>query len=306
MSRVFRARAYRGRVCRERATDGTSRVEFAGSRDDDDRPAGYALKVLRKCRQKDPGAVAVMCREVQASRSVRHPRVISVLAADLHGPPYYVVTPWLPGRTLAARLAEPTGPTGMDIPVVLWIVRQVAEALDGMFEAGWTHGDIKPDNVHISPEGHVTLLDLGFARRVDKTCSIDWQYFTGTGSYLAPESVATTMPSDIRSDIYSLGVVFFEMLCGRLPFEGDDLSTVITQHRESAIPSPRRFAPHIPVEIIHLVRQMLSKQPLRRPQSPRELAERLAGLEIQSFSQRTLTGGCTHHAPRDGKAMKYG
>jgi serine/threonine-protein kinase len=230
-----------------------------------------------------------MCREAQASRSIRHPRVISVLAAGLHGPPYYVVTPWLPGRTLAARLAEPTG---MDLPVVLWIVRQVAEALDGMLDAGWTHGDIKPDNVHISPEGHVTLLDLGFARRVDEACSVDWRYFTGTGSYLAPESVTATTPSDIRSDIYSLGVMFFEMLAGRLPFEGDDLASLIAQHRESAAPSPRRFAPHIPVEVIRLVRQMLSKQPLRRPQSPRELAGRLAELEIQSFSERTLTGGC--------------
>ena len=240
-----------------------------------------------------------MCREVQAARSVRHPRVISVLAAGLHGPPYYIVMPWLPGGTLAARLAEPAA---MDLPVVLWIVRQVAEALEGMLEAGWIHGDIKPDNVFISPEGHVTLLDLGFARKVDRAggkrqfgeaASLDWRYFTGTGNYLAPEAAAATTASvDIRSDIYSLGVVFFEILCGRLPFESNDLATVIAQHRESAVPNPSRFAPHIPVEVIHLVRQMLSKQPLRRPQSPRELAGRLAELEIQSFSERTMGGGC--------------
>lgn len=264
ISRVFLARACRGQ-------------------------ASYALKVLRESRQKDPGAVAMMCREVQATRSIRHPRVVSVLAAGLREPPYYVVTPWLQGQTLADRLAEPVG---LDLPVVLWIVRQVAEALEGMFEAGWTHGDIKPDNVFVSPEGHVTLLDLGFARRVDEACSIDWQYFTGTGSYLAPEYVATTTPSDIRSDIYSLGVVFFEMLTGRLPFAGNDLATVIAHHRESTAPSPRRFAPHLPVEVIRLVREMLSKQPLRRPQSPHELIQRLAELEIRSFSERTLTGGC--------------
>ena len=310
MSRVFRARANRGRVCRERETNSASCREFAGYHENDDRPAGYALKVLRECREKDPGAVAVMCREVEAARSVRHPRVISVLAAGLHGPPYYVVTPWLQGRTLAARLAEPVG---LDLPVVLWIVRQVAEALEGMLAAGWTHGDIKPDNVFLSPQGHVTLLDLGFASKVDcasvdrasvdranvdraggecrfgKAASIDWRYFTGTGSYLAPE--AATMSVDVRSDIYSLGVMFFEMLSGRLPFKGDDLATLIVQHRESAIPSPRRFAPHIPVEVIHLVRQMLSKQPLRRPHSPRELIGRLAELEIRSFGERTLDGG---------------
>ena len=100
------------------------------------------------------------------------------------------------------------------------------------------------------------------------------------------------MSADVRSDIYSLGVVFFEMLCGRLPFEGDDLAAVIARHRESAIPSPRRFAPHAPVEVIRLVREMLSKQPLRRPHSPRELIGRLAELEIRSFGERTPGGGC--------------
>ena len=286
LSRVFRAR-----VCREGTVNYEDRSEFNGDINDG-RPAGYALKVLRECRENDAGAIAVMRREVQAARSVCHPRVIPVLAAGLRRPPYYIVTPWLHGRTLADRLAEPVE---LDLPVILWIVRQVAEALEGMFDAGWTHGDIKPDNVFISPEGHVTLLDLGFARplrnhEAGRPVALDWQYFTGTGSYLAPESLTTQSPPDIRSDIYSLGVMFFEMLTGRLPFDADDVATVLAQHRQSRPPNPRRFDPNIPVEAIRLLQQILAKHPLRRPQTPRELIDRLVQLEIRFFAERTTCG----------------
>ena len=284
ISRVFRARAGR-----DKATGDEGQADEAICEGNaDERPATYAIKVLRDCWLQDAKAVAVMCREVQAARTIRHPRVISVLAAGLQGPPYYLVTPWLRGRTLRARLADSRP---MDLPAALWIVRQVAEALDGMHAAGWMHGDVKPSNVFISPQGHVTLLDLGFARRIDEADAADRRYFTGTGSYLAPESVTSTLWTDIRSDIYSLGVVLFEMLTGRLPFPGDDLATVIHAHRTAAAPNPRRFAPQIPIEVMRLIRQMLCKEPLRRPQTPQELAGRLSTLEIKSFGERTLAGG---------------
>ena len=252
-----------------------------------DKAAAYAVKVLRERWREDAKALAVMCREVQAARTIRHPRVISVLAAGLREPPYYVVTPWLCGHTLRERLADRRP---LDLPVALWIVRQVAEALAGMYEAGWMHGDVKPSNVFLSPEGHVTLLDLGFARKLQETQAVDRRYFSGTGSYLAPESASSILATDIRSDIYSLGVVLFEMLTGRLPFMGEDLTTVIDEHRHAAVPNPRRFAPQIPIDVMRLVRRMLSKEPLRRPQTPYELAEQLSALEIKSFSERTIVG----------------
>lgn len=290
---------YRARVVRDGVGDnadgagGEVCVESA-----DGRPAMYAVKVLCESWRGDAKAVAVMCREVQAARTVRHPNVISVLAAGLQGPPYYIVMPWLHGRTLGARLADSRA---LDLPVALWIVRQVAEALDGMQAAGWMHGDVKPSNVFISPEGHVTLLDLGFARSVNKAGgvdamrgadAVDRRHFMGSGSYLAPESACSTLAADIRSDIYSLGVVLFEMLTGRLPFMGDDLAAVLHAHRIAAAPNPRSFAPEIPLEVMRLVRQMLCKEPLRRPQTPRELVGRLSELEIRSFGERTVAGVC--------------
>jgi len=250
-----------------------------------DRPAAYALKMLRPRWQEDPRAVAMMRREALVGREVSHPHVVSVLAAGVTQPPYFVVTPWLAGATLARRrppLAR------LDPPLVLWIARQVAEALEGLQAAGWTHGDVKPSNILISPEGHVTLLDLGFARRPDETGSVIERCVTGTCNYIAPEMITSALGADVRSDIYSLGVVLFELFSGRLPFVGDNLAELVIQHRQARPPDLRRLAPHLPTGVIRLVREMLAKDPLRRPQTPRELIDRLAALEIATFAERAL------------------
>jgi len=162
----------------------------------------------------------------------------------------------------------------------------VSEALDALHAAGWMHGDVKPSNTFISPNGHVTLLDLGFARCPGETGSAVERCVTGTYNYIAPEMITSALGADIRSDVYSLGVMLFEMLCGRLPFEGDSLAELAIQHRQTPAPDLRRLVPQLPTGVVRLVREMLAKEPLRRPQSPRELVDRLAALEIETFSQR--------------------
>jgi serine/threonine-protein kinase len=149
------------------------------------------------------------------------------------------------------------------------------------------HGDVKPSNMMISPEGHVTLLDLGFARRNDETGSAVDRCVMGTCHYLAPEWITSALRPDIRSDIYSLGVVLFELFAGRLPFRAQDLAELAQQHKEAAPPDLRRLVPHLPTDVVHLVGQMMAKQPLRRPQKPRELIDRLVRLEIATFSERS-------------------
>jgi serine/threonine protein kinase len=249
-----------------------------------DRPAAYALKVLRRAWQDDARAVGMFRREAQVGQIVRHPHVIAVLAAGVRKPPYFVVTPWLAGCTLADRMVRGWRP---DLPMILWTVRQVAEGLDALHVSGWMHGDIKPENIFLSPEGHVTLLDLGFARRPDEAGSVVDRCVAGTCNYIAPEMVTSALRADIRSDLYSLGVVLFEMVAGRLPFQGRDLAELVSQHKQSRAPDLRRLVPHLPTGIIRLTREMLAKEPLRRPQTPRELIDRLASLEILTFAERT-------------------
>jgi serine/threonine-protein kinase len=226
----------------------------------------------------------LLSREAAVGRSVSHPNLVAILAASVHDPPPFVVMPWLDGSTLQARLSA--GQL-FDLPEVLWFARQTAEGLDALHQAGWMHGDLKPSNLMVSPEGHVTLLDLGFARRREETGSVVDRCVLGTCNYLAPEWITSTLRADIRSDIYSLGVMLFELLTGRLPFVGNDLADLATQHLQSAPPNLARLAPHLPSEVVDLVRQMIAKEPLRRPQSPCELADRLVRLEIASFGQRS-------------------
>ena len=248
-----------------------------------DRPAAYALKMLHARWRNDARAAQFLAREAEVGRSVSHPHVVPVLAAHVSRAPRYVVMPWLEGATLQSHLA---GGRQFDPPEALWFARQAAEGLDALHRADWMHGDIKPGNLFLSPEGHVTLLDLGFARRPDETGSAVDRCVLGTCNYLAPEWITSTLRADIRSDIYSLGAVLFEMLSGRAPFAGQDLAEVATQHRQARPPDLQRLVPYLPHEVAQLVRQMLAKDPLRRPQTPRELAERLADLEIATFSER--------------------
>jgi serine/threonine-protein kinase len=247
------------------------------------RPLAYALKMLGPRWQNDPRAAELLLREAAVGRRVSHANVVAILAASVHSPPQFVVMPWLEGATLETHLAAGRP---FDLPEALWLARQVAEGLDALCQAGWLHGDIKPSNVFLSPEKHVTLLDLGFARQTDETGSAIDRCVLGTCSYLAPEWITSALRADIRSDIYSLGVVLFKLFSGRLPFAGRDLAEVATQHLRMAPPNLARLAPRLPSVVVELVHQMIAKEPLRRPQTPRELVERLVTLEIASFSQR--------------------
>jgi len=247
-------------------------------------PAAYALKMLQPRWAEDPRAIALLRREAVVGRGVAHPHLVSILAASVNRPPYFVAMPWLRGATLRRHLAAGSD---MDLPVILWIARQVAEALDALEAAGWMHGDVKPSNILISPEAHVTLLDLGFARRRDESGSVVDRCITGTYNYIAPEMIISALRADIRSDIYSLGVVLFEMLSGRLPFEANGLAELATLHKQAAVPDLRRLVPRLPTGVIRLVRQMLAKEPLRRPQKPQELISQLVALEIDTFAERS-------------------
>lgn len=246
-------------------------------------PAAYALKRLHPQYEQNAQALALLRREAAVGHQVTHPHLVPVLGASIAQAPYYLVMPWLEGASLGARLARGWRP---DLPVALWLVRQVAEALEALHAAGWRHGDIKPSNILLSPEGHVTLLDLGFAQRTGEVSSLADRCVLGTCHYLAPEAITSALRPDIRSDLYSLGVVLFELLTGQVPFAGTTLSEVVAQHRQARPPELRKLAPRLPAAVACLVSSLLAKQPLRRPQTPRELIEQLAGLEILTFGQR--------------------
>jgi serine/threonine-protein kinase len=247
-----------------------------------DQAASYAVKVLQRRYEAEPLAVHTLRRELEVARDVVHPRLIRVLTAHLTAPPYYLVMPLLAGRTLQERLTQ--GPP-LSLAGVLAAVRQVAEALDALHAHGWTHGDIKPANALVAPDGHVTVLDLGFARRAGEGTWVD-RPLLGSAAYAAPETFTSALAPDSRSDFYSLGVTLYELLAREPPFVASTAGELVRLHKTAPLPDIRRRLPWLPREVVELLHDLLAKEPLRRPQTPRELIRRLIRLELAALTDR--------------------
>lgn len=252
-----------------------------------DQSASYALKVLRPEWQDDSRGLSTLARETQIGRKVTNPHLVPILAAQLVDPPYYLAMPFLEGHSLDEQLRVQGQ---LDLPVAFWIARQVAEALEALNQAGWMHCDVKPSNILVSPWGHATLIDLGFARAADEKGSVADRPVLGTIHYIAPEMLYSALGGDIRSDVYSLGVTLFEMLTGRLPFDAEDIAELAAQHRQELPGDLRSMVPHLPTRAARLAHQMLAKEPLRRP-LPCDVIDRLAALEIETFAERLSIDG---------------
>lgn len=270
-------------------------------------PADYAVKVLRPELQHDPIAGRLLQREELVGRQVTHPHLAPVLSSRIDRKPYFIASPFLLGWTLRECLtgeraievkSEPVGGQGasespqqrpLAVSSALWVARQVAEALDALHTAGWLHGDVKPSNIHVASSGHTTLLDLGFARRLGPHLdahAVPWDsLLVGcTPAYAAPEIHQSQPNTDPASDLYSLGVVLFEMLTGRWPFAHHDMRKLAAAHCHDPIPDPRQWASHVPARVVRLLHSLLAKSPDERPLTA-ELIDKLVDLEIATFGE---------------------
>lgn len=251
-----------------------------------DRPADYAVKVARDDGAQSRHAQALITREATVGRVVAHRHLIAILSAQVDTAPYFLVMPLLEGATLRAAL-DACGP--LPTSQALWLVRQIAEALAALHQAGWMHADVKPDNIHVSPHGHATLIDLGFALRLDSPECTPGSTLRGTLKYTAPEMISGITAVDQHCDVYSLGVTLFEMLTGRPPFVEDDPGQLMLAHLQRPVPNARRLLPSLAREVNLLLHDMLAKEPLRRP-SGAELVQRLVQLEIATLGERGADG----------------
>jgi serine/threonine-protein kinase len=246
--------------------------------------AAYVVKVLRNQWWRDPQAIEMQRREAWVGSKVSHPNVLPVLSASVQEPPFYTVTPKLDDVPLSQLLFQQER---LAVPLALWIARQVAEGLDALYEAaGVIHTDVKPANILVSPTGHATLIDFGFAQTPAEASQWSTRPLAGTLAYIAPEMVTSALAAGPRSDVYSLGVTLYEMLAGRRPWDSDDPAELVTLHREAKPADIRTLRPDVPQPVGDLVHAMLAKDELRRPGSAREVAARLVRLEIDCFSLR--------------------
>jgi len=239
------------------------------------------VKVLKADCQEDALAIELLQREAFVAQQVLNSHLASVLSAHVDRSPRYLVFPFLEGVTVRNAL-QAVGHVG--VPHALWIARQVTSALDALHGCGWLHGDIKPENVLIAKSGHATLLDLGLARSL-RSPSSQRDVLAGSLAYAPPEAFNPNVPFSPASDIYSLGILLFEMLTGRRPFAEQDAVELAAAHLVKPAPDPRCCMSQIPASVARLVRRMLAKEPLRRPATA-ELHDLLAASEIETFELR--------------------
>jgi serine/threonine protein kinase len=242
-----------------------------------------ALKVLRPDWEDRTTAIKLLQREARALLAVKHPHLVRLLHAHVTTPPYFLVMEQLEGESLLVRLRRSFR---LDLPTAFWVGRQVAEALTALHRSGFLHGDVKPANVYLVKDGQAILVDLGFAHRIGENAAfLRAGYVLGTADYLAPEMCRQESEGSESSDVFSLGVMLFEMLTGRLPYPSGSVDQVFRRHSYDPPDDIRRHVPELPVSMAKLLERMLARQPSLRPKAS-EVTGKLLKLEINGFGKR--------------------
>jgi len=218
----------------------------------------YVLRTVTTTRENRESSTAQLTRFANAATATSHPNLIVVLDSSLHSAQPFLIMPRLTGATLASLLGSSTP---QPLPVVLWMARQAAQGLAALHLASWLHGDVKPENLYVGLHGHLTLLDLGFARQLGTRMH---QEFLGTPEYAAPEllddrdGIATS-----GADVFALGRVLLKLLAWTGP-------TVKNLESLDAV--------------AELVSEMIAKDPADRP-TAKDVTSRLLRLEIETLGE---------------------
>jgi serine/threonine protein kinase/DNA-binding CsgD family transcriptional regulator len=207
-------------------------------------------------------------QEATSVAQLNHPNIMAIYDMDEENGSHFLVVEYVDGDTLTSYV--PSRPE-----LVVNLGRQIAMALHYAHERHIIHRDIKPANIKVTPSGQVKIMDLGLALPSEaKRVTADGMII-GTPAYLSPEQ-AQGLTLDYRTDIYSLGVVLYEMATGQLPFTSDDITALMMQHIKQPPPPPRLIAPTLPLALESVILKMLEKSPQRRFQTGEAVAQALA------------------------------
>jgi serine/threonine-protein kinase len=246
-----------------------------------------AIKILLPELSHDRSVVARFLNEARSASSIHHPAIVEIF--DFGMSPErgaYIVMEYLEGETLRARRARLTR---LDPHRALVIARQIASGLAAAHQLGIVHRDLKPDNVFLVADPDVfggeriKLLDFGIAkvqRSIDDTSRTITGSMLGTPTYMSPEQCRGSTTVDARADLYALGCVLYELLCGRPPFIADGAGDLIAHHLYFEPPPPRQLDPTLPEAIERLVLSLLRKDPAHRPQGAAEVIDAIDRVDI--------------------------
>lgn len=241
-----------------------------------------AIKVLRPSLAVDAAVVARFSREAKAASRINHPHAVIVtdFGEDENGV-VFLVMEYLSGRTLK-QIIKSDGT--LEVKRIVEIIRQVSGALDVAHSQGVIHRDLKSENIMLSRtngDEWAKVLDFGIAKIQQPAGARDIEItaanlVVGTPQYMSPEQCSQSGPLDARSDIYSLGVIIYEMLTGRVPFSGESPTVIMMKHVQDPPPSVLTGRPDVPTAVDDVVRRALAKQPADRFATAGELSEALS------------------------------
>lgn len=248
-----------------------------------------AIKILRPEFTQDEQFLDSFKRESQAAAGLQHPNIVSIYDVGRTGNINFIVMELVDGRPLSDFIKEKGR---LDYKTTIDIAKQMASALSIAHKHQIIHRDVKPHNIMITSDGVAKLTDFGIARAVSNATMVaDTSKIIGSVHYFSPEQ-ARGAYVDERSDIYSLGIVMFEMLTGRVPFDGETPVEVALKHINEDVPSPAKLVPGIPPALDKVVLKATDKYQTERYKSADEMLEALKNVEFvtQMVGDRVFAG----------------
>jgi len=233
-----------------------------------------AVKIMHQHLAADEHFTQRFIQEARQAARLAHPNIVNVFDQGQDGDITFIVMEYLPGITLRELLRD----FGQLTPAqTIDVVKAILQGLDAAHSAGIVHRDLKPENVLMADDGRIKIADFGLARAASHDTQTG-QALLGTVAYLSPELV-TGSPADVRSDLYALGIMIFEMLTGRQPYTGDQAVTIAYQHANASVPLPSTINPQVPAELDELVEWCTKRSPDERPPHARALLDHIRTIE---------------------------
>lgn len=237
-----------------------------------------AIKLIHPHLSTDPDFIYRFKKEAAAVAAFRHPNIVQVYDFNVDGEVYYMVLEFIPGETLQERLKElKHSELKMPIEHAIRIVIDICDAMGYAHRHGMIHRDIKPANIMLDVHGQAILMDFGIVKILDDETHTVTGAVVGTARYMSPETIRSEVP-DERSDIYSLGVTFYEMLNGNPPFNADSAMSLMMRHLNDPVPDLRTLRPDVPPDLVAIINKSLEKDRARRYRSAEEMAADLRRL----------------------------
>jgi len=248
-----------------------------------------AIKILRQDYSSNIDFRQRFHHEAKAAANLVHPNIVTVFDFGLDGASLFIVMEYVPGKDLKTIIKE----HGLFKPEeALPLIIQACAGIGYAHRSGLVHCDIKPQNMLVTPDHRLKVTDFGIARALatiseDEQNEIVW----GSPQYFSPEQAAGNAPSP-ASDVYSIGVIIYEMLTGRLPFMANDALELARMHREARPTPPHRLNPMIPLELEQILLKVLSKEPSARYRTADQL-----GRVLENFSQKLASSPQPYSTP---------